>query len=122
MTSYALRVCAVAAAALATNGCDPWVCCAAPQPGYLRVTTVTTGVNIDPDGFTLVTTPQIAGRDSLTRPIAVNTTVTVGLEPTGQTVRLKDLQSNCTVVGDNPRFITITVRDTAAATFTVSCT
>jgi hypothetical protein len=71
------------------------ICCAPPLLGFLRVTTVTTGANIDPDGYTLVARPQIAGRDSLTQPIDVNATITWELEPATHAVRLKDVQSNC---------------------------
>ena len=100
---------------------DVPVCCSPPPGGTLRVTTVTTGANLDPDGYTLVTRPQIAGRDSLTRAIGTNATVNWDLEPASHTVRLKDLQPNCVATGDNPRSITIAKGDTAPTTFAVNC-
>ena len=101
-------------------GCHE-VCCGPPPLGVLRVSTVTTGATIDPDGYTLVTRPQIAGRDSLTRPIGANATINWELEPATHAVRLKDVQSNCLPSGDNPRLITIARGDTVSTTFIVSC-
>ena len=97
-------------------------CCGPPPLGTLLLTTVTTGVNVDPDGYTVVTKPQIAGRDSLSRPVGINAAIYWDLEPTTHTVRLTDIQSNCVSTGDNPRSISIPVGDTVSTTFEVSCT
>ena len=103
-------------------GCNEGpVCCAPPPVGTLLVTTVTTGVNLDPDGYTVVATPQISGRDSLSRAVGVNATLTWDLEPVTHSVRLTGVQSNCVPTGDNPRLVTIVVGDTVLTTFEVSC-
>jgi hypothetical protein len=112
-----------AALALATTaGCGAGRdCCGPPPTGTLHVTTVTTGVNLDPDGSTVVTRPQIFGRDSLSRPIGINETITWELEPATHTVRLSGVESNCAITNDNPRSVTVSVNASAFTTFEVSC-
>ena len=107
----------VLTAVLACGG--PPVCCE-PSMGLLRATTVTTGVNIGPAGYTLVLT-QIAGQDSLTVAVGVNATISIPLIPATPLVRLQSVPSNCVVAGDNPRSVTIVTNDTASTTFNVSC-
>lgn len=122
MSRSAHRVLLATVGALCITGCgNGRTCCAPPPGGFLQVTTVTTGTDIDPDGYTVLTRPQITGRDSLTRPIGSNAIITWELEPAVQAVELKDVQSNCSPSGDNPRFITIVEDDTVATTFNVAC-
>ena len=121
MTPYSPCSLLAAAAALLLAGCDGRICCGLPALGSLQVTTVTTGANIDPDGYTLWSRPEIQGRDSLTRPIGANETITWDLEPATQAVQLKDLQSNCLLSGERYRLITVLQGDTVATTFNVTC-
>jgi hypothetical protein len=109
---------ALAAALSCGEGLD---CCAPPPTGTLLVTTVTTGVNLDADGYRVVALPQVAGRDSVTRWVGLDTTIAWRLEPTTHIVWLTDIQSSCVSTGDNLRSITITVDDTASTTFAVRC-
>lgn len=120
MTSSPCRTC-LAVGALLIAGCSDQVCCEPPPLGSLRVTTITTGPGLDPDGYTLVTRPQIPGRDSVALPIGTNATITSDLELGRQTVRLADVQSNCTPSANNPGLVTIVAGDTVAATLTVAC-
>jgi len=90
--------------------------------GSVESITSTTGVTLDPDGYTL----EIDGVDE--GPIGVNDTVTVDdLDVGDHTVELLDLAPNCSVTGDNP--VTVTVPDdvadvgggTVSTTFAVNC-
>jgi len=90
--------------------------------GNIEVITSTTGVSIDPDGYTVEV-------DSATSDaIGVNDTITVDDQDVGDhSVELTGLAANCTVSGDNPR--TVTVPDdvpdsnggTVQTTFAVNC-
>src|SRR6266550_1393305 len=71
--------------------------------GSLKVTTSTTGSNLDPDGYTVV----VDG--SRSQAIGINTSVTFsGLSPGNHSVQLNGLAQNCTV-SSNPRTASITV-------------
>src|SRR5438094_10063525 len=84
--------------------------------GSLKVTTNTTGSDLDPDGYTVT----VAGRHS--KAIGTNSNVTYnGLSPGAHSVQLNGVAQNCTV-RSNPRTVSITVSNTTATTFTVSCT
>jgi Tol biopolymer transport system component len=88
-----------------------------PITGSVEVTTVTTGVDIDPDGYTV----SVAGGTG--QAIDVDGTITVsGVVHGDRTVQLANLQSNCSVVnGDNPRTVTVPGEGTVQTTFEVSC-
>jgi len=90
--------------------------------GNVESITATTGVSIDPNGYTLEIDGNTEG------PIGVNDTVTVDdLDVGDHTVELLDVAPNCTVSGNNPR--TVTVPDdvpdpnggTGSTTFAVNC-
>lgn len=86
------------------------------QTGSLRVETVTTGTDLDPDGYT-VTLNGGGGRS-----IGVNASVTVGGLPVGSYgVGLEGVASNCTLQGANPRNVTVTQSQTAVTTFQLTC-
>ncbi|HUP53366.1 MAG TPA: hypothetical protein VM198_12870 [Longimicrobiales bacterium] len=88
-----------------------------PITGSVQVTTVTTGIDIDPDGYTVSVdggTAQAIGVDA--------TIVISGVVHGERTVQLLNLQSNCSVVnGDNPRTVTVPGEGTVETTFEVSC-
>src|SRR5436305_8048181 len=90
-------------------------CVAQPTTGNLAVTTNTTGSNLEPDGYTLT----VDGGQS--KAIGINNTVTIsGLSPGNHSVQLNGVAQNCTVTS-NPRTVSITVGNTTATTFSVSC-
>ena len=120
MSRCSLRVLSTAGMLLAA-ACRVAPCCAPPLGGFLQVTTATTGANVDSGGYTLVVKPQVVGRDSLTRAIGVNDAITWELEPVTSAVTLEEVQSNCLVLDENPRLITLVQGDTAATTFRVNC-
>ena len=83
--------------------------------GSLKVTTNTTGSDLDPDGYTVV----VDGSQS--KAIGINSNVTFsGLSPGDHSVQLNGIAQNCTV-SSNPRTVSITVGNTTATTFSVSC-
>src|SRR5437016_2173055 len=83
--------------------------------GSLKVTTNTTGSDLDPDGYTVV----VDGSQS--KAIGINSSVTFsGLSPGDHSVQLNGIAQNCTV-SSNPRTVSITVGNTTATTFSVSC-
>src|SRR5207249_4275037 len=84
--------------------------------GSLKVTTSTTGSDLDPDGYTVV----VDGSQSTA--IGINSSVTFsGLSPGDHSVQLNGVAQNCTVSGSNPRTVSITAGSTTMTTFTVSC-
>ncbi len=88
----------------------------AAQPGDLKVTSATSGVDVDPDGYRLVVDGGAGPH------LAVDDTVTVeGLSAGDHTVRLDSVAANCTVSGSNPRTVSVPAQDTATTTFAVSC-
>jgi len=85
--------------------------------GELAVTTVSTGDDIDADGYT-VSVDSGAAQD-----IDANGTLTVtGLDAGDHTVELGDFAANCLVAGDNPRTVAVTAGGTATTQFDIECT
>jgi len=108
------RTVAVTAGNTTTTTFD--VTCSATA-GELAVTTVSTGDDIDADGYTVSLDGGAA------QAIDVNGTLTVtGLDAGDHAVELADVAANCTVVGDNPRTVAITAGGTAQTRFDVTCT
>ena len=83
--------------------------------GSLRVTTSTTGSNLDPDGYTLT----IDG--TISQPIATNGSVTYPGPAGNHPVALSGVAANCTVGGANPRTVTVPAGGTGTTTFSVTC-
>jgi hypothetical protein len=83
--------------------------------GAVRVTTVTTGSNLDPDGYLLT----LAGRNN---PLPVNgETIFTGLTPGTQIATLFDLAGNCTTSSRNPVSINVVEGQTSDVSFVVNC-
>lgn len=118
-----IRVLSIAAAASALIACgggdspDP----AGPTgpagatTGTIRVTTSTTGTNLDADGYSVTFT-------SLSETLGTNgsvmfTTVVPGL----QSVELSGVSLNCFVAGTNPRIVNVVAGQTAELAFQISC-
>jgi hypothetical protein len=95
-----------------------------PQPpsSALRLTTITTGDDIDPDGYTVVAMRHHVGLDSLSHAAEANGTIVWELSPVTYWISLEDVQANCLVRDDNPRSIAIVEGDTVSTTFAVRCT
>ena len=109
-------------------------CTALPSPGgNLRVTTATTGADLDPDGYTVLVQGlchfQSDGDGGFgyvceyerTESVGVNASVLIADVPVGAGVSLQDVAPNCTVVGENPRPAAIVSGSVSLVDFTVSC-
>ena len=82
----------------------------------LRITTVTSGVDLDLDGYSVSTDGGPAG------PIGLDATITVDrLSDGAHTVELSGVAQNCTVAGENPRTVNISTETTATVAFDVTC-
>jgi Tol biopolymer transport system component len=95
------------------------VTCTAPpaNPGALHLSTVTTGADLDADGYSFTVD---AGASQT---IGANSSTTVSNLSAGQhAVRLSGVSANCTVQGDNPRTVTVVGAATAEVSFAINCT
>jgi WD40-like Beta Propeller Repeat len=85
----------------------------------LHVTTATTGISLDPDGYSLCVDPDYYYGCTSTVAIGVNDADTLSLSSGTHVLDLEGVASNCTVAGDNPRGV-----DAGAAvdvSFVISC-
>lgn len=81
----------------------------------LTITTATSGVELDPDGY------AVAVDGSPAQPIGLDANVTIDQLTDGQhTVTLSGLAANCTT-GTNPETVTVSAGSTATAAFGVTC-
>ena len=82
----------------------------------LIITTSTTGVDLDPDGYS-VSVDGLAAQ-----PIGVQASVTIDRLQDGQhSVKLSGMASNCTVQGQNPSPVSVSSGATASVAFEVTC-
>lgn len=96
-----------------------------PEPealGTLEVTVAVNGTRPDPDGYALVVTlaSQAAPVSEHVEP-AGGTARFLDLPAGSHSLRLEDLAANCTVLGSNPRSVTIVGEETSQITFRVAC-
>jgi hypothetical protein len=94
------------------------VTCRSAANGSIRVTTVTTGEDVDPDGYTA----ELVGYAPYVLYLPVSgSSAYPSVQPGGYSVELKGVASNCTVSGANPQRVTVTIGSTADAVFAVTC-
>ena len=87
-----------------------------PAPGTLEITTSTSGVEQDADGYSV----QIDGGP--TRPIGAEATLTTpDVSPGTHTVQLGEVAANCTISGDNPRTVSVSAGETTTVGFAATC-
>ncbi len=87
-----------------------------PRFGDVRLTVATTGVDLDPDGYSVM----LDGGAGLA--VAVNASRTISGLPAGRhRALLSGLTPNCTVGGANPRDIDVGSHETTHVSFAVSC-
>ena len=82
----------------------------------VRITTTTTGLDFDPDGYRVVADGSDQGAISSTD------TVFTRLDPGSRTIGLTGLATNCTIDGRGPRTVTIVDAQVASIEFAVACT
>ena len=88
------------------------------RAGAVRVTTATTGVDLDLDGYRV----YVDGSSDGSGAVGISGTVTLtGIAPGSHTIQLGDVSSNCTVGGTNPVPITLAGGDTIPVSFDVAC-
>jgi len=82
----------------------------------LRITTTTTGIEADPDGYSVSIDGQAA------QPMGLNASLTVDRLTEGQhTIELSGVAANCAVGGENPRPVSVAPGATASLTFVIAC-
>ena len=89
-----------------------------PTTGDLKVTTSTSGSNLDPDGYT------VAVDGGTGQAIGINNSTGVmfsGLTPGSHTVALSGVATNCSVSGGTTQTVNITAGQTTTLGFSVSC-
>lgn len=84
--------------------------------GNLFVATSTTGVDLDPDGYTVTVDGGVS------QPVATNGNMTfTGVSTGSHTVTLSGIAGNCSASGANPQTVTVTAGGTADVSFPLSC-
>lgn len=84
--------------------------------GALELTTVTTGVDLDPDGYT-----ALVDEDDV-HPIGSNDVILIGGLATGMhSVRLAGVAAHCTVEGPSPVEFAVAADETTALAITIEC-
>jgi hypothetical protein len=87
-----------------------------PPTGTVALTSVTSGLHPDPDGYT------VNVGDAADQPIGSNATLLVAGIPAGDvSVRLSGLASNCTLSGENPRTVAVFNGGSSRVAFEVTC-
>jgi hypothetical protein len=89
--------------------------------GSLRVTTATTGAELDPDGYAVVVDQDdFYPREG--EPIDRDGSLTFERVPGGEhSVSLEDVARNCVVVGSNPRSVAVSPGTETVVAFVVEC-
>jgi len=85
--------------------------------GTLRITALTSGSQLDPDGYTLT----LDGSSHWSLPRAGDLTLD-GIPAGNHVVTLSGVAANCTVQGENPRVVAVHAGTTATAAFEINCT
>ncbi|MDH3269931.1 MAG: Ig-like domain-containing protein [Gemmatimonadota bacterium] len=84
--------------------------------GSLDIAAVTTGASPDTDGYSIVVDSKSKGT------VGSNAETSLPFIEVGiRSVTLEGIASNCTVVGDNPREVTVNTATATAVTFEVEC-
>ncbi len=99
----------------------PLVACSDPsrptdRPATAQITTRTTGLDIDPDGYRV----SVDGTDRAA--VSSNGSVLTEVDPGSRTIALTGLTPNCSVDGPGSRTVTIVEAEVAPIDFAVVCT
>ena len=87
-----------------------------PTTGTISVSVTTTGEDPDSDGYSVL----LDGTEKAA--VGANGTVNLSeVEPGSRSVSLSAVATNCGVLGDHPRAVSVTAGSTATATFEVDC-
>ena len=95
-------------------------CQAIIATGSISVAATTSGVSLDPDGYTATIDPGTA--QAVSQPLGINGSVSfTGVTAATHTVALTGIAANCTTAS-NPRTVSVTAGTTTNAAFSVTCT
>ncbi|MGZ8398194.1 MAG: hypothetical protein ACXWWN_04070 [Gemmatimonadales bacterium] len=87
-----------------------------PTTGTLEITTSTSGVEPDADGYSV----QIG--TGVVQAIGATATLTLDeFDPGSYTVVLTEMADNCALAGDNPQTFTVTAGETTTVAFLITC-
>jgi len=92
--------------------------------GSLHITTATSGVDLDPDGYGVCVDPSVGyyGTSCVNfQSIAVNGPVTIVVTAGDHRVLLQGIAGNCAVSGDNPKGVTVSAGNTIEVAFSLTC-
>lgn len=114
--SWAPLSCLISAATAIAIACGGENALDVPTTGTLELTTSTTGIEPDLDGYTVQIDAQPA------EPIAPSGSLQkTGIEAGDHTILLGGVAANCTVAGANPRNVSVTAGETTPVPFHVIC-
>lgn len=100
----------------AVDGKNGAVVVSVKMPASIRVTTTTTGVDLDGDGYTVNVS------DGQTQGVAINSVVTFGSLGVGSySVTLTGVADNCAVAPPNPTVASTVLAETTSVAFTITC-
>lgn len=85
--------------------------------GGLTIMANTSGISIDPDGYTVAIDGAVQGTV-----LATGSTSVQGMSAGDHRVGLEGVAANCQVQGDNPRTVTVTAAGNASLQFEITCT
>ncbi len=88
----------------------------AATEGAIQVTVTTAGIDVDPDGYSVLLDGRFARRMEATENV-----VLAAVPPGSHLLAIEDIESNCTI-GDNPRSVSVSGGDTSETSFAVACT
>jgi hypothetical protein len=87
-----------------------------PTTGSLEVTSVTSGIGADPDGYSVMFDGRAVGSIGVT-----GSALIADLPPGEHQVDLGGLAANCQIAGESPRAVTIVEGQPASVAFTIDC-
>ncbi|MFN2399004.1 MAG: hypothetical protein ABR543_10265 [Gemmatimonadaceae bacterium] len=92
------------------------------RTGSIRVVTVTTGANLDPDGYSVYVDDSYYYYYGPRQNVATNGSVTFADIGEGvHTVGLDGIAANCTLAPPNPRTVSVAFNATVEVTFAIQC-
>jgi hypothetical protein len=115
---YQVRAFRKAGTKLSYSNFSRAACATTPPPpgGDLQVTSATTGIDLDPDGYTVRVDAGPAMAISIDGAVSF-----VGLAAGPHAVELRDVAGNCAIGGTNPRSFEVLSESTVMVGFEVTC-
>ncbi|HYO46818.1 MAG TPA: hypothetical protein VEY33_09045 [Gemmatimonadota bacterium] len=83
--------------------------------GVIQIAVTTAGIDVDPDGYSLLLDGRSAHRVATTGSVALT-----DVPPGPHVLALEDIELNCSI-GDNPQSVSVSIGQTSEASFTAAC-